>query len=166
MRVTNLTLAALGTMAMLATLLVTGCASSNEVKVVADEAVLRQTLQRLEGMRDELDQLPNPLGATAGPAELDGCSTDSGAIFQPGVERKWVTGTGGAITGTRIVKALRVAGWTVTGPNHRTASLDDPESYELSMQRDGWTAVGDVTAYDDEVFVGVQVKDAEPCHKR
>lgn len=76
--------------------------------------------------------------------------------------------TGGARTGARIVKALRVAGWTITGPDRRAlgGGGGDQESYKLSMQRDGWTAVGGVTAYDDEVFVGVQVKDAKPCHER
>lgn len=62
MRVTNLTLAAFVPVVVVATVLVGGCASSGEVEVVADEAVLRQTLQRLEGVRDELDQLPQPVG--------------------------------------------------------------------------------------------------------
>jgi hypothetical protein len=178
MRVTNLTLAAFVPVVVVVTVLVGGCASSGEVEVVADEAVLHQTLQRLEGVRDELDQLPNPLGATADMAVVDGCSTDSGAIFQPSVEKKWLVdgdamreawlaGTAGAMTGARLVKALRVAGWTVAGPDRRAiGGVGDTESYELLMQRDGWTAVGGVTAYDDEVSVYVLVKDAEPCHER
>jgi hypothetical protein len=174
MRVTNLTLAAFAAVVVVAPVLVGGCASSYEVEVVADEAGLRQTLQRLEGVRDELDQLPNPPGATANGGVVDGCSTDSGAIFQPSVEKKWLVNggaipgqwwlkrTAGAVTAARLIKALRLAGWTATGPDR----MGDTESYKLSMQREGWTAVGGVAAYQEEVFVSVLVKDAKPCHKR
>lgn len=131
-----------------------------EPDVETDSALMEQTEDRLRQMVSELQLLPTPVNAKARDAEQHGCGTDSGDVFQPWALRAWeVTPSTAAAAAAAVAEALRAKGWT--GPS----SPDRFGQYVMSAERGEWSAGGVVmpTFDQDEVFVEVRVRGAEPC---
>ena len=131
-----------------------------EPDVETDNALMEQTKERLRQVVSELQSLPTPANAKERDAEQHGCGTDSGDVFQPWAVRVWeVTPSTAAAAAAVIAEALRAKGWT--GPS----SPDQFGQYGMSSERGEWSAGGVVmpTFDQDEVFVQVRVRDAEPC---
>lgn len=140
----------------------------DDYEIVADEPVLRRTMQRLEPLRAQLDQIFIPPGTTADPARLHGCWMNDGDPEQPYVTKDWAATQPdiAGVAAATIVEALRGAGWTITGPD----GSPDYHQYGLSLQRDTWSAVGRVVANDRDsdvkprgVLAIVNVYDARAC---
>lgn len=88
----------------------TGCLDSSQISV--DELKFDMTLDQLESVRPEIDQLSDPPNATSTGAELYKCTEDSGDVSQPHLERKWShkTPVDATQTGAELSEALKSQG--------------------------------------------------------
>jgi hypothetical protein len=127
--------------------------------VRTDVAALDRLTELLWPLRDELDGITPFDGVDAAPADLVGCTVDSGDLFQPRVRRTWLREpTRAALDPAPLVEALERRGWEVQ-------IVDRFGTTQLVMQVAAHTAVAEVYAASAGGTVGVEITidDAAPC---
>lgn len=92
----------------------TGCALGLHPEITVNEEALAKVRQRLNVAVDDLNAVEDPALAHARqPATLNGCTTDSGDLFQPEVFQSW-----------RLVRSAKTRNLYKTTRQGRAAALD------------------------------------------
>lgn len=138
-----------------------------------DDQQLALVMDRLQPAKADLAQVSTPAFVVSeGPATVNGCSTDSGQVFDPSAGRSWrFTGqargkplgrptTAGARAGRSVVRQLEAAGWQVTG----TAPRD--HAVFLELPRDGYQVSLTVHWFGDGMFAQAWTTPRHICQER
>ena len=103
--------------------------------LVVDQAALTLVRRQLEPVAADIDELPSVAVAVPdGPVQFAGCSTDSGGVLQPKLERSWtlvgaarsddalVASKAGGAVAIAFAGQLTAAGWDASGGLGRARS--------------------------------------------
>lgn len=131
-----------------------------------DRAEMRQTSQRLRRVGEALDTMMPT--AAAAPARVSGCTTDSGDLFQPRVNKHWAVQDAEVHPHALLaIESMESAGWSVESTDvrfsrvklsHRVADWEARATL-------WWTDAAKARELDSNqgVFVEVTIHEASPC---
>lgn len=132
--------------------------------IVVDDELMDTTVDQLATVEDMVGALPAYPGTEAGRTTLQRCSTDSGDLFQPSVQRAWASADDISTVALRqtVAADLAAAGWTV----HDAAAGTDVQLLTFDASG-GWTASGSVSSsYGGLVHLSVRIDGDPPCRLR
>ena len=131
--------------------------------LVVDQAALTLVRRQLEPVAADIDELPCVAVAVPdGPVQFAGCSTDSGGVLQPKLERSWtlvgaarsddalVASKAGGAVAIAFAGQLTAAGWDASG------GLGPGPQYELRKPHAGTVATATITVYGDVLYVSAR----------
>ena len=138
--------------------------------VVADEAGMAKVRERLGPVVTVLSAVPSPAHTRpAAPAELVGCSVDSGELFEPSVYREWelkgdarssdpngfTASARGRVVASSVARSLIARGWI-----GRPALDRDAATFLRGPDRHTWVTV---QAYADRVVAYGETRHEKVC---
>lgn len=146
-------------------------------EIGVDEAEMALTKDRLGTLARGFDSVNDAPNARGRAANVEGCGTDSGDLFQPYAHREWQVSNHDVDTvAMDVVRRLAELGWRNTpelSPNRHPdfpvpsepLTPDRFGDFTLSFEASGWSATAKVgpSFEKDSVFVWAWIKDATPC---